>query len=45
MNEDLKRNPDKAPYLFTKVYVYTTNTKKPWDKLTPKGGECNDKSD
>lgn len=41
MNEDLRRNPDKAMMLFTKVYVYTTNTKKPWDKLKPK--ELNDK--
>ncbi len=36
MNEDLKRNPSKAFMLFTKVYVYTTNTKKPWHKLKTK---------
>ena len=36
MNEDLKRNPEKAMLLFTKVYIYGTNTKKPWDKLNKK---------
>ena len=36
MYEDLKRNLDKAMLLFTKVYVYHTNTKKPWNELTPK---------
>ncbi len=36
MNLDLSRNPEKALLLFTKVYIYTTNTKKPWIELTPK---------
>ena len=36
MNEDLKRHPELAPYLFTKVYIYVTNTKKPWNQLTEK---------
>ena len=36
MNEDLKRNPDKAFMHFTRVYVYITNTKKPWDELKDK---------
>jgi len=36
MNEDLKRNPNKAFMLFQKAYIYHTNTKKPWIKLTDK---------
>jgi len=36
MHGDLSRNPEKAFMLFTKVYVYNTNTKKPWNKLTAK---------
>lgn len=34
MREDLRRNKDKSFLLFTKCYVYTTNTRVPWDKLT-----------
>jgi hypothetical protein len=30
MNEDLKRNPSKAFMLFTRCYIYVTNTKKSW---------------
>lgn len=33
MNEDLKRHPEQRLLYFTKVYVYTTNTKKPWNKI------------
>ena len=36
MNEHLKSHTDKAFMMFTKVYIYNTNTKKPWDKLTEK---------
>jgi len=36
MNEDLRRNLDKAFLLFTKVYIYNTNTKKPWNRITNK---------
>ena len=36
MNEDLKRHPDKAFMLFQKVYIYYTNTKKPWIELSEK---------
>jgi len=36
MNLDYKNGTKKPMLLFTKVYVYKTNTKKPWDKLTTK---------
>jgi hypothetical protein len=42
MNEDLRRHPERAFLLFTKVYQYTTNTKNPWNMLTDK--ERNDKT-
>lgn len=34
MHEHLKMQPEKAFMHFTKVYVYHTNSKKPWNKLT-----------
>ena len=41
MNMDYKNGRKKPMLLFSKVYVYKTNTKKPWNKLTEK--QLNDK--
>lgn len=36
MNLDYKNGAKKPMLLFTKIYIYATNTKKPWNKLTEK---------
>ena len=42
MNEHLKAHMNLAFMRFVKVYVYHTNTKKPWDKLTEKERNAKD---
>ncbi len=39
MHQHLKNHPEEVFMWFQKVYVYCTNTKKPWDKLTIKERE------
>lgn len=34
MHQNLKRNKDRSFLRFTRVYIYCSNTRKPWNKLT-----------
>lgn len=40
MHQNLKQHKDKAFLVFHRVYIYLTNTKQPWDKLTNKQREA-----